>query len=436
MALLLTAEVLDPVSAGAAREVSFVRRAHRYVPGSVLRGALAAAYLRISRGPTVTDADFRRLFEGAVRFGPLLPEGTSFQPLSHATCKYPRAEGCAEFSLDLAFFSAVKPVPTECPCCHGVLELSKGDLVDAGGQGIPRSTRSSVALHKGVAEQGKLYEREVIASGTQLRGAITGPEKDLERLQEHLPSRLRLGGRRTVGGRVRLAAQPGNLPRVAVPDGDPLVLTLCSPGIFVDAAGRPRLSPHEADVSAVLGVGVVAVRSWSRPQSVGGFHAASGLPKPVELTASPGSTYAYLPDGDLPADATARLADAGLGLRRNEGFGWVNIRSKPYHPADVSSSAGEPTDAVAVTRATLQGLTAGQRRAARREIRDLLREVLALPADRRAGRLPELLDRPGARVLNGVVPDGLFDDLSSTADGRLRALMLGMDNDLALDGQP
>jgi CRISPR-associated protein Csx10 len=104
--------------------------------------------------------------------------------------------------------------------------------------------------------------------------------------------------------------------------GRQVVLRLLSPGLFVDAAGRPVADPDPDELHAVLGVAEVQVeRHWVRWVQVGGWHVASGLPKPVEHAVSAGSVY-LIRCTPAPAEAgLRRLADQGVGLRRAEGFG-------------------------------------------------------------------------------------------------------------------
>ena len=104
-------------------------------------------------------------------------------------------------------------------------------------------------------------------------------------------------------------------------DDGRLVIRLRSPGIFTDDQGRPSRDPNAAELDEVLGCQARVVRRWARWETVGGWHVASGLPKPAELAVAAGSTYLIEPSGPVPGDALAELGRRGLGLRRHEGFG-------------------------------------------------------------------------------------------------------------------
>ena len=122
-------------------------------------------------------------------------------------------------------------------------------------------------------------------------------------------------------------------------DDGPLVIRLNGPAVFVDQAGRPSLGP---DPGLDLDDAVVVERSWARPVTWTGWHAASGLPKPEELCASPGSTYRLTGPAAALRGLAERLPREGIGLRRAEGFGDVQVVSVPWRPP-VVPAPGQPT---------------------------------------------------------------------------------------------
>jgi hypothetical protein len=127
-----------------------------------------------------------------------------------------------------------------------------------------------------------------------------------------------------------------------------LIVRLTSPAIIVDDAGRPALDPV-AEILRVLGLpssSVESSRCWTRPVRVGGWHAASGLPKPVELAMELGSVvllHFHEPPG---LEGLLRLARDGVGLRRIEGFGSVQVNPPPWRrtqPPAAPAVAQEPS---------------------------------------------------------------------------------------------
>lgn len=321
----LTTEQDFALGKGGAR--AYLTRTHPYLPGSVLRGALAAAWLASGRG---TDERFRRLWDGGVRFGPCFPSGAYVEPQSAVRCKYHEVGSDHPEYIDEAF--ATRPAG-----CSGGWERLKGATASA----VPVKTRASSAQVPGtiVVERSKLFAYETLPRGTTLRGSIVVPDgidwNDLAGLD-----RIFVGARTHSLGRTRIAIKPGTQP--TIPGRDALLTTL-TPTILVDAAGRPT-----SDLAGVLRrdfqLAVDPQRSWAErlmTEDVGGWHQASGLPKPADIALAPGATFGLVgPD----QAALRRLLDEGLGLRRGEGHGWVCIASAPpwQEPRDVPSGALHP----------------------------------------------------------------------------------------------
>ena len=232
------------VALGTGSEVGFFTGSHSFVPGSVLRGALAAAWIA-EHGPpgqgSSAEAEFRVLFDGDIRYGPLLVPGSVVQPVSARRCKYPRDRTCQAQAIDAAFETGVA-----CPACGGPTEPGKGEVILPAAMSLDRITRTSIDPATGKAKDGELYAHSALPAGTRLEGVIHGHDKWLEE-----PRQLRLGGRRTVGGAVDFSTEPATpAPQAAAWAGTgPLVIRLTSPAVFVDAAGRPGSPPIPASTS-------------------------------------------------------------------------------------------------------------------------------------------------------------------------------------------
>lgn len=310
---------------GAGPRAGFRQKTLGHVPGSVLRGAFAAAWL--ARNAAVTSAnrdEFVALFEGEVIYGPLFASHPT-SPLSVLIHKYPARDSCARTYWDEATFD--DQVPTSCPDCASPLQRSKPGDPMPGTAATPRRTpdkisRTHVEIGKdGVAADGILYMREELSTkDTRFVGQIHGPSSLLATLGTF--DLLRIGGRRTTSGAMDVQLRPMPYEPPALADGGRLVLRLVSPGIFVDERGAAAPEPSSTDLERVLGVPASVERRWIRWTEVGGWHAASNLPKPVEQAVDVGSTYLVSVEHQLAPAATANLA-RGIGLRRHEGFGAV-----------------------------------------------------------------------------------------------------------------
>jgi CRISPR-associated protein Csx10 len=312
----LTLTLRQPAQVGDRARSDLVLGTHSHLPGMVVRGAFAAAWIGTHGEPgrsSPARAQFLRLFEGGVRFGPLF-HAEPFVPLSVLRHKYPR--DCAVAEYDRA---TQDDVPRRCPDCGSPLEQVVG-LRDETGLQVRRRTSVAIAA-SGVASRGQLVTRDTLAAGLALHGHLVAGDPDLIDALAGI-GRVRVGGRRTTHGLADVAIdKTAQLPLPERRSDGRLVIRLRSPGVFVDDLGRPSRDPNLSELADALGSQVRVDRRWTRWHTVGGWHVASGLPKPTELAAAPGSTYLVTAAGPVSDDALAALARRGLGLRRHEGFG-------------------------------------------------------------------------------------------------------------------
>lgn len=333
----------QPLHLGSQLDAGWLTDMHRFVPGSVLRGALAAIWLAEHLPPkpdTTGNVAFQRLFEGRVRFGPLYPSDDALRPLSVFGCKYADDDACRGFTHDAAFAGAA---PTNCPVCGSPVEASKGHV---DGARVVEHTRVQLDERER-AEDGQLYTRRALPAGTQLTGLIDGdPGTELAWLVKSDRS-VRFGGRRSTSGLATLSAGPEAPPTSFtgfLADQQRLVVRLLAPGIFVDTLGRPSWLPDLDALSETLGVPAVIDAAFARPTVVSGWHAVSNLPKPRDFAVAAGSVFVLRFDAGLPDHAgLQRLWHAGLGLRRAEGNGWITLQ-RWTAPALPSAARKPPPD--------------------------------------------------------------------------------------------
>lgn len=324
--LKLTVTAQQRVSFGASGEHGFLTRSHPYLPGSVIRGALAAAWFRA--GKQTNDPGFKEIFREG-HFGPAYPVGVTLDSQSVSQCKYhdPKADH-KEFA-DLAFGEDAAR-----SCLAGREEL-KGDFC-----GIALINRTATALEARInqAKDGALYSRELIDKGTRFIGYIVLPDNaDASFLtgngskgSEPGVRQAFFGGRTSVMGRSKVAIKPCD--KKFNPDpGKPCVIRTLSPTILVDDYGLPSI-----DLAGALKkmVGVTPEGIWNENPRVesgvaGGWHLASGLPKPTEVALTQGVVVRFA-KGDMTSKKLQHLLENGLGLRTNEGYGWVEVVDKAW----------------------------------------------------------------------------------------------------------
>lgn len=338
----VTVTARQGLAVGGPAEVGYDKGTLPYVPGSTVRGALATAWIQQNGIPDTGNRlreQFIGLFERDIRYGPLLQEGTSVTPLTAIWCKYPATPACATWSADAAVDGDI----IICPNCGKGTETGKGEVT---GVRVRRIMRTRLDA-EGRALEGNLFARHELEAGLTYRGHLAGRHPWLAE-----PREIWLGGRTSTSGLadIHVTDEPAASSVSAVhgsprPDGA-LVIRLTSPAVIVDDAGRPALDPA-SEILRVLGMDAAALlasQCWTRPVRVGGWHAASGLPKPVELAMSMGSVVVLHFSQQPSQEQLSRLASDGIGLRRIEGFGTVDINPQPWQRPAASPPA-QPAEA-------------------------------------------------------------------------------------------
>jgi CRISPR-associated protein Csx10 len=404
--LQVTVRARQRVALGVGSEVGYFTGSHEFVPGSVLRGALAAAWIAEygppSRGNSYADR-FRELFDGAIRYGPLYAAGSEVIPVSAWLCKYPAGQDCGRQAADAAFETV-----SRCAACGGPLEQGKGQVRLPPDISMERIARTSIDQQTARAKDGELYGHAALPAGTIFQGVIHGDDPWLRQARP-----LRIGGRRTVGGAASYSSEPAAPLRTAGPLGSDGMLTvrLASPAIFVDAAGRPRteLDPMDLD-------GAVLTAAWVRPVTWTGWHAASGLPKPEEQCVVAGSTYRLAGTPEVLRRLARQLQCEGIGLRRGEGFGAAEAVTVPWRPAARVEPSRSGESAEKASLGWYQAvydlkLSAPLRRWVVSGLRDLQHHRVRHPAgsDEADWLTSDLLGRPAANELSGHQRDKLRD---------------------------
>jgi len=387
----LTLRNLSPLALHAERSRAQFTPGLDYIPGSALRGAVAACYLQ-SHGP---DDDFQALFvAGQASFADLLPatdrRAGRLLPATARLCKrysWDHAQSLTDSLLRLALADELKRVdpleeetwtlcPEEkCPEYRIKRDRASGYVISDYRQ-IQRVqttkrllTGTSINRATGTTQSGMLFSQEAIEEGHCFRGVvrIAGDDDAADSLSRRLESVLQVGGWLRIGaGRSRglglveivdwsdpwpgpsLEARWSSFNQAvaalwrrygAEPEKACFSLTLESHLLLRDEAQWPvsRLEKR-ADLGSLLGLeGVALKRHVIQSAIVRGWNAQQGLPKEDEPALGRGSVFFFSVE---TADETAvrqRLAEIeaeGLGRRRAEGFGRVSV-CDPFHYAFV-----------------------------------------------------------------------------------------------------
>ncbi|MBF6189451.1 type III-B CRISPR module-associated Cmr3 family protein [Nocardia farcinica] len=328
---LVTAILDQPAALGTGSRGDFRTDTHDHIPGSVLRGACAAAWIRAHGKPAANDPRFAEIFEGNGVFGPLHAQETLPLPLSTRVHKYRPEPGCRQVWWDRAYDATDET----CADCGQELRDSKGEPTGE----VARVTRVHAALDEyGVAEDEKLFETVALAAGTRLSGWVSGDAVAALYHERSPLTRLKLGGGRSTRGAARITIDPAARPEpLEIRADGHLILRSAAPAVFFDDYGFPTDRPSPAHLSALLGCPAEVVEHWTRWTEIGGWHAASGLPKPVERAVAAGSTYLVALSATPASERLDMLRTNGIGARRREGFGALYVF--PPRAADANGLA-------------------------------------------------------------------------------------------------
>lgn len=263
-------------------------------------------------------------FLRTVVFSDALPEGVAVQSQSVVRKKY--GSHTVDDDRDLAFDDTPKELSEE---------PLKGDYDFASNFSAQKQrtvTATALEPRRHVAKDGSLFSREALEKGTSFIGTIVLPDSVSPKLLLKLTT-IFVGGRSSVMGRTEVRIEEE--PPLKLPEDNTIIIRTLSQAIIVDDFGVPVTNFKEA--LEILDIDVVKV--WApRVNSgiAGGWHAASGLPKPMEIGLAPGATAKIKrPSNEM----LERLLDEGIGLRRSEGYGWIEIVDKSYErPARLEES--------------------------------------------------------------------------------------------------
>ncbi|SHJ67599.1 CRISPR-associated protein Csx10 [Tessaracoccus bendigoensis DSM 12906] len=310
--LKLTITSGQRVSLGQGGERAFLTTSHPVIPGSVVRGGLAAAWVAAGGN---RDEEFSQVFESC-RFSPAIPTGTVVVGQSVKECKYHRGTGHPE-RHDEAFDGRLAPDDHGCA----------GRNVAKGGYSATAFvTVTTTALNprRHTAAEAQLFSRQTIERGTEFVGYVVLPDGVQDRMLRRLSTAF-FGGRGSVMGRcsVKFEALSGP-PRLPGSSAELVVRTI-SPTLLVDPSGAASTDLRDALERA----GIDVVDCWAHRFDTGvagGWHLASGLPKPTEIALAAGATALIKNPGP---EKLTRLLDAGIGVRRSEGYGWLEVLPAP-----------------------------------------------------------------------------------------------------------
>lgn len=377
--LTVTATLRSPAHLGMRNTSAYFVPSFRHVPGRVLLGAMAWAWIDSGKDPD--NEHFSRLFlSGATSWGDLLPvpetaDGRSVvveMPLvAPSTLMACKLSGLRHSAVD----SILRTAPldscahkTEGRVCGAGLKRLDGVGAWVGETWLPskairaQRTHLAIGIDTGTARPGYLYSREVLQEGQVFRGEVRCSDETaattLAAEIQQLPLSIGSGRSRGYGkmevavemaGRPsmsiewigRCADQLGTLARDELRDGVPegarlFTLTAASSWALREPCGGYARTLRNERLAAALGVDAASVQivaAHPRSETGSGWDGAAGLPTEVRHVVAAGSTFLCAVSGLDDRELCPRLdalLDRGIGGQRLDGFGRI-ILNHPLH---------------------------------------------------------------------------------------------------------
>lgn len=314
-----------------------------FIPGSALRGALVARYLRAHPSADLAaDPKARQLFfDGAVCFLNAYPycqgRRTLPRPLSWFTEKSTASDDRAvlhDWAVDPEQVLIQPKAPTHAEFCLA----ADGDQVAC--YEPPRQMNVHISLENANQRgpENKVYRYDAIAPGEVFCAEIVASDgTDLTLFQELLdPGEISFGGAHLAGYGQALITEVveednwQECPLGKTSAGDRLIVTLLSDAILRNKDGQVD-GDVDGALAAAMGITELkAMAAYRRVRLVAGFNRKWSLPLPQAWAVRAGSVFVY-PAGAFDADQMRQRVAMGIGERRAEGFGRlaVNWHTRP-----------------------------------------------------------------------------------------------------------
>jgi CRISPR-associated protein Csx10 len=324
-----------------------------YIPGSVIRGALATIFTKGRKTSLADDGVFKALFFGEAYFlnaYPLLQDQRSLptplswyrskdaierDPLLNLAIIAPKDIPNTSLKRVAQPFAAIQPpqVPWD---------QDEQDEQDADSQQTPAKVwltkpdrhvsvhiQQNDRLNVVQSGSGTVYRYDALPAGEQFRGVIlSNSAQNLEKLKGLLTNTaLKLGKSRSAGyGAVLIEVEPQTqddwqeLTPMSAVAADP---TEVSVTLLSDAIVRnPETGAFTASLAPLFDGNLL--RKFARTHIVGGFNQAWGLPLPQARAIQAGSVFVFERTPSLMEQLQKAQAD-GVGERCVDGFGRISV---------------------------------------------------------------------------------------------------------------
>lgn len=355
---LLKLTLTEPLTLGHRPVISNEIQGLDYIPGTTLRGSLAAALVFAGRG-----ADLARWFESnGPRWSPAFPDVGKEGFAVPMPASFVADKGDGLFGTKYPVFNTLLGTPPIDAAEYsrqtdeeaephrfqwGSVRATWLKVVagqPAGLYHVPMEASMHVGLHYGrqANKSEALFSRREIAAGVSFSAWVKDPGPVIA----DGPEEVFLGKRRSAGNGhatvewIPECACPWVGPRL-LPHEHRVNVQLMSDCIVRNATGSYYRGFPDALWSEWIGVPCRVEAAASASRLVMGWSSGSGLARAQALAVTAGSVFRLENRGDLGKfqEGLMRLALDGIGERRHEGFGWLSVnptwlaaRSTPPQP--------------------------------------------------------------------------------------------------------
>ncbi len=342
-ALTFTVELLQPLlvtQLGSGDENS--ASSLDYIPGSVLRNALAARYIAANQlgDKAANDPQCRSLFfdDRVFVLNALPADRMQRRSLPTPLSWYAEKDALARWKAGASYLN-LTDAATDGRLLQDMTNAKTLDQNDRycclNEEGVEFVyPKRQVSVHISRKHQRKLetkndtqvFAYDTLAEGEVLCGTILARDEELLALMKKLlaeAAEMNIGGSRSAGyGRIRIreVAQNADWRETITSENDEatIIVTLLSDAIVRDPRGQ-----FSNDISALIGA---KEPQWCyrKMKQTGGFNRKWGLPLPQAHALQAGSVFVYA-ENDVDQRQLQQCLEEGLGERRSDGFGRIAV---------------------------------------------------------------------------------------------------------------
>ncbi|MEM7348935.1 MAG: RAMP superfamily CRISPR-associated protein [Chloroflexota bacterium] len=314
-----------------------------FIPGNLIRGAVAAQLVKPGDDLVITKRDL--LFNGKTRFLHAYPEGADNQRSLPVPLSWRREKEEHPFKrvFDLSNGGTPKQGRKVSQPFYTTKTKETIHLHDPEKYFNVHTHREDRVMGRATEGSGAVFRYEAIAAGQTFVGAILFDD-DMSIGDLLKDTSLRLGGSRSTGyGRVEITLGTeeanwreigGNLDTISdIPAETPFVVTLLSDLLMQNKQGHYVTYLTENDFARWFGLSsaqeINIEEAYTAESIVGGYNQKWGLPLVQTPVLQAGTLFVLKATVPIEEEAIRNLEEKGVGKRRTEGFGRVAIIQKP-----------------------------------------------------------------------------------------------------------